>query len=66
MRKSDHLSTAQVAEELQVSVATVNRWAVSGRLTPALQVPGITGARLYSPDDVERMRQALTDRRKSA
>lgn len=53
MRKSDHLSTAQVAELLGVSVATVNRWAVAGRLVPAIQVPGHNGARLYLADDVE-------------
>lgn len=48
------MSTAQVARELGVSVATVNRWAVNGRLTPAIQVPGQNGARLYRALDVRR------------
>ena len=50
---SDLLTTAEVAERCRVSVATVNRWAASGALPVAMQLPGATGARLYRPTDVE-------------
>lgn len=47
------LSTAQVAEILGTTVATVNRWVAAGKLPIAQQLPGRTGVRLYIPRDVE-------------
>ena len=50
---NDLIPTATVAELLDVSVATVNRWAAEGRLAPAHELPGRTGARLFSRRRVE-------------
>ena len=50
MPATDLLTTAQVAERCHASVATVNRWAASGRLPVALTVPA---GRLYDPAAVE-------------
>ena len=47
------LPTKAVAALLGRSVATINRWAQEGRLVPALEMPGDTGARLYRRSDVE-------------
>ena len=53
--RTDFLTTADAAALLQVSVATVNRWAASGRLPEAMRLPGEKGARLYHRADVERL-----------
>jgi len=60
MSSSDLLSTAEAARALGVTVATVNRWAAAGVLTPQHKLPGSTGARLFSRPDVE----AFADSRK--
>ncbi|MBW8171822.1 helix-turn-helix domain-containing protein [Ornithinimicrobium sp. Arc0846-15] len=51
------LNTAQVAERLGRSTWTINRWAEGGRLPTAAKAPGLRGARLFDPADV----QALAD-----
>lgn len=48
----DFLSTSQVAALKGVNVATVNRWAKTGKLPVAVKVPGKTGANLYRREDV--------------
>ena len=61
MRKpapTDFLTTAQVASHLGVSIATVNRWAKSGRLPVAAKVPGRTGPNLYLAEDVQALKEA--------
>jgi excisionase family DNA binding protein len=52
--QNDLISTTEVAEILGVSVATVNRWAAEGQLKPRHEMPGRTGARLFSRRDVAR------------
>lgn len=52
-RDSGLLTTAEAARKLGVSTATVNRRVRLGDLTPALQFPGIRGARLYAPADID-------------
>jgi excisionase family DNA binding protein len=56
------LSSAQAAERLNVDQSTINRWVRTGRLTPAIQFPGRTGARLFDLADVDQ----LDDRPKQA
>lgn len=46
------VSTADAAAVLGVSVATLNQWAVNGRIRTAVKTPGIRGARLFAEDDV--------------
>ena len=52
--QNDLIQTTEVASLLDVSVATVNRWAAEGQLKPRHELPGRTGARLFSRRDVER------------
>lgn len=51
----DLVPAAEAAAMLAVSVATVSRWAVSGRLPTAFQAPGDKGARLFLRSDVTRL-----------
>jgi len=44
---------------LSVDRATFNRWVKAGRLTPALTMPGLTGARLFDRRDVEALAAEL-------
>lgn len=53
MPNPDLLSTAEVADLRRVHVRTVHRWVATGRLTPALKLPGGTGAYLFNRSDVE-------------
>lgn len=55
---SDLLTTAQVAETLDKTVQTVNRYVRDGILTATMQLPGDNGARLFHPAEVERFRQS--------
>ena len=57
----DLISTATVAGMLGKTVATVNRWAAEGKITPALKMPGDTGARLYRRTDIEALRPRPSD-----
>lgn len=49
----DLIGTKTVAEMLGKSVDTINRWVKEGRITPTIEMPGETGARLYRRSDVE-------------
>ena len=52
----DTITTAEAAVILGKSVATVNRLALLGRLTPTLKLPGKTGAYLFARADVEALK----------
>lgn len=54
---SELLTSRQAAERLGTTTTTINRWAKSGRLAPALQVPGYNGAHLFKVEDVEAVRE---------
>lgn len=49
----DLVTTAEAALILGRSVATVNRLAASGQLTPTHKLPGKTGAYLFNRSDIE-------------
>lgn len=51
--KTDLLTTAQAAERRGVNVRTIHRAVASGRLAPAMKLPGDTGAYLFRPSDVD-------------
>lgn len=53
------LPTKAVAELFSTTVATINRWAQEGKLVPAVEMPGRTGARLYRRSDIEARLGAL-------
>lgn len=52
------ITTAEAAQILGKSVATVNRLVALGRLTPARKLPGKTGAYLFDRAAVEALRAA--------
>lgn len=51
----DLIPTQEVARRAGKDVRTVNRWVIDGRLTPAVKLPGLRGARLFHIADVERL-----------
>jgi DNA-binding transcriptional MerR regulator len=51
--QDDLVPTKTVAEMLGKPVGTINRWAKEGKLEPAFEIPGRTGARLYRRSDIE-------------
>lgn len=53
---TDLITTAEAAQVLGVHVATISRMVASGRLTPAVKVPGKRGAFLFRPEDVDALR----------
>lgn len=55
--QNDLIPTTEAAVILGVSIATVNRWAAAEThpLKPRHELPGETGARLFSRRDVERL-----------
>lgn len=58
MPKNPLIPTAEAAQILRVDVRTVHRMADDGRLTPALKIPGRTGALLFERAGVERLAEA--------
>lgn len=52
------ITSAQAAEILGYDQATVNKWAAEGRLRIAQKLPGLRGANLFRPEDVEELRDA--------
>ncbi len=55
------VTSAEAAEALDVTVATINRWAAAGTLLPAQKLPGITGAYLFHPAAVRIFRAMRAD-----
>lgn len=53
-RPPTHLQIGQVAERTGLSVRTLRHWEESGLVTPSARTTG--GFRLYTDDDVERLR----------
>ena len=53
MADADRMTTSQVAERLDITIRTVLRMAVDGRLPAAFKVPGKTGTYLFDRNVVE-------------
>lgn len=47
------ISTRDAAGMLGVGVSTLNLWAQTGRIKPAIEAPGIRGPRFYTVEAVE-------------
>lgn len=62
MSDIDLMTAAEVAERLECSIKTVARLANAGTLPTAVKAPGLRGARLFHPDDVE----ALAEQRRAS
>lgn len=49
---TDLIPTAEAAALAGVNVRTINRWVTDGKLTPALEGPGLRGSRWFRRSDV--------------
>lgn len=59
METSETLLTSQEAADiLGVSVQTISKWVISGKLTPAKKLPGLRGAYLFTPAALKTARAA--------
>ena len=60
MQNLSHLKpTAEVADQIGKSVATITRYVKAGRITPVLKGDGIRGQMWFRPEDVERLKAEL-------
>ncbi len=57
-----HLKTSEVAAVLGVSLQTLYNWLRAGRIPEPERNP-LTGYRLWTPRDVERIRQTILEAR---
>lgn len=55
----DDLTSAEVARTLGIDRSTLSRWVTAGRIKPVRKLPGLRGAFLFDPDDVEKIRDAI-------
>jgi predicted site-specific integrase-resolvase len=54
------LTSAEACEQLgDIDRSTLSRWVLIGRITPAQKLPGIRGAFLFEPAEVQRLRDEL-------
>ena len=53
------LTAAETCAELGgIDRSTLTRWVQAGRITPARKLPGLTGAYLFDPAEVQRVKAA--------
>jgi predicted site-specific integrase-resolvase len=53
------IGSAEVCDMLGIDRGTLSRWVASGRITPAKQLPGRTGARLFQLSEIEKHKPKL-------
>jgi predicted site-specific integrase-resolvase len=54
------LTSAEACERLDnIDRSTLSRWVLTGRITPVQKLPGLRGAFLFEPAEVERVRAEL-------
>lgn len=58
MTPAELLTTKQAAEHLGVNRKTLYRWMQQGRIKPAWQAPGDTGAYMWNPTDLDELAEA--------
>jgi len=61
MPKDDLLATVEAVALLGIDRSTLSRWVKDGRIAPAHQLPGQTGAMLFRRSDVEALRDQLAE-----
>lgn len=61
MSTPDLIGTVEAAEIIGVERSTLSRWVASGRITPAMQLQGTTGAMLFHRADAVALASALAD-----
>jgi len=56
------LNSAEACERLNaIDRSTLSRWVQIGRITPVQKLPGLRGAFLFDPAEVERVRRELNE-----
>lgn len=43
------ITSAEACQVLNIDRSTLNRWIAAGKVTPAIKLPGKTGAYLFDP-----------------
>jgi predicted DNA-binding transcriptional regulator AlpA len=51
----DLRSSSEVCEAVGIDRSTLSRWIKDGTATPAMQLPGATGAYLFTPAELGRL-----------
>lgn len=59
MTSPDLLTSAEVCERLGIDRSTLSRWVAAETMTPAQKLPGLRGAFLFTPAEVERVADLL-------
>lgn len=49
------VDSATCAELLGISISTLHRWTRDGKLQPVVEGSGVTGARFYDRDTIEKL-----------
>lgn len=50
------LTSAEACEQLGIDRSTLSRWVALDRITPAQKLPGLRGAFLFDPAEIERVK----------
>ena len=50
------MNSAEACKRLRIDRSTLSRWVAQGRIVPAGKLPGLRGAFLFHPTEVERVR----------
>lgn len=61
MQTAAPLGTVEAAERIGVERSTLSRWVASGRIVPLHKLPGKNGVVLFSPEEVDRVRDEYAE-----
>ena len=50
-----YVTSAGVCTLLKIDRSTLSRWVAAGKITPAVKAPGVRGAFLFAPNEVQRI-----------
>ena len=56
MSTTDHLTSAQVCDLLNIDRSTLSRWVASGRVSPFMKLDGLRGAFIFTRAEVDRVK----------
>ena len=49
------LTASEASAKMGVDRSTLTRWVAAGQISPLKKLPGVRGAMLFSPSDIERI-----------
>lgn len=50
------LTSAEVCDLLDIDRSTLSRWVALGRISAAVKLPGLRGAFMFDPEEVDRVK----------